>query len=73
MKTLADHRFPRAVAVLLLLLATPALVAQEITGLVVGHANRCLIQPRRSPGKAPGRATPLPSRRVAREIALTST
>lgn len=48
-------------------------IAQEITGLVVGRANGCLIQPRRSPGKAPGRATPLPVRRVAREIALTST
>ncbi|MFT3955746.1 MAG: HTH-type transcriptional regulator ArgP [Piscinibacter sp.] len=50
------------------------LLAQDITSLVVGRASQSLIQPRRSPGKGPGRTTSLPVRRPAREIAaLAST
>lgn len=65
MKTLADHGMPRAATALLLLLAAPALLAQEITGQVRGTIRDS------SGGVLPGAAVEL--RNVGTNIAATQT
>ncbi|GAA0739544.1 HTH-type transcriptional regulator ArgP [Ideonella azotifigens] len=49
-------------------------IAREITDLIVGHAAKCLIQPRRPTGKPRRQRTlsPLPARRRAREVVIAS-
>lgn len=48
-------------------------LAQDIARLVVEHASRCLIQPRRAAAKAPRRSMVLPVQRPASELATMTT